>query len=274
MSIFQVDSEKCNRDGLCSSACPARIIEPPSDDALPRILPESEELCIQCGHCIAVCPTAAVSLEGWNIEACPPIRKDLSVSEEQVEQLLRSRRSIRRYKDKPVPRDVIERLIGLARYGPTGHNSQDVEWLVISDQDEIRRLSGLVIDWMKFMIENHPEVVADRRWDRHVEAWGRGDDRICRGAPLLVLTHGQADSILAPVDAAIALTFLDLAAPVLGLGSCWAGYIMIVGSLYPPLSEALHLPEGRRLTGAMMVGYPRFKYQRMPTRNEPAIVWR
>lgn len=42
---------------------------------------------------------------------------------------------------------------------------------------------------------------------------------------------------------------------------------------YPPLSEALGLPSGHHAFGAVMVGYPRFKYPRMPARNVPKIDW-
>jgi len=65
-----------------------------------------------------------------------------------------------------------------------------------------------------------------------------------------------------------------LAAPSLGLGTCWAGYFTAAANFYPPLQEALALPQGHLPYGAAMVGYPKYGYQRMPPRNKPEITWR
>ena len=72
----------------------------------------------------------------------------------------------------------------------------------------------------------------------------------------------------------IALTYLELAATSMGLGCCWAGYFNAAAASFPPLIEALALPEGHQSYGAMMIGFPQYQYQRLPARNEPAITWR
>jgi nitroreductase len=66
---------------------------------------------------------------------------------------------------------------------------------------------------------------------------------------------------------------LDLAAPSFALGTCWAGFLMMAASHWPPLQNALSLPEGYACFGAMMIGYPKYKYQRLPLRKEPDIMW-
>jgi nitroreductase len=76
------------------------------------------------------------------------------------------------------------------------------------------------------------------------------------------------------VDPFIALSFLDVAAPALGLGTCWAGYLMAAIPQSPPLKEALGLSEAVTSLAAMMVGYPKYRYHRLPPRNEPQIAWR
>lgn len=64
----------------------------------------------------------------------------------------------------------------------------------------------------------------------------------------------------------IAMTYFDLATPSLGLGSCWNGYFNRAVLAWEPLDQMTNY-------GAMMVGYPKFKYSRMPTRNAPRITW-
>jgi len=96
---------------------------------------------------------------------------------------------------------------------------------------------------------------------------------VLRGAPQLIIAHGQA---LPPTQTAcvIALTYLELAAFAQGLGACWAGYFNAAATFYPPMQQALALPEGHQSFGAMMVGYPKFQYHRLPLRNEAKITWR
>ncbi len=131
MSLFTVDQEKCQRDGLCAAECPAMLIEITGKESFPTPIAGAEELCINCGHCVAICPQGALSLKTMAPEDCPPVRKELLLTAEHCEHFMRSRRSIRKYKEKPVPRDLLTRLIEVARYAQTGSNSQPVHWLVI-----------------------------------------------------------------------------------------------------------------------------------------------
>jgi ferredoxin len=143
LSIFTVDPDKCKRDGICVSECPVQIIELKDQGSLPELVPGGAELCINCGHCVAVCPHGAMSLQTMALEQCPTLDKALLPTHRQIDHFLRSRRSIRVYKDKPVDREILASLIDVARYAPSGHNFQPVHWLVIQRRGEIKRLSGL-----------------------------------------------------------------------------------------------------------------------------------
>src|SRR5512143_2371705 len=124
MSLFEVDQKKCARDGICAAVCPIGIIE--FRDRTPVPTADAETRCISCGHCVAVCPTGAMSHRAMRPEECQPLRKELNVTREQTGQLLSSRRSIRVYEATEVDRPTIETLINIARYAPTGMNSQPV----------------------------------------------------------------------------------------------------------------------------------------------------
>jgi nitroreductase len=69
------------------------------------------------------------------------------------------------------------------------------------------------------------------------------------------------------------LSYLELYAPTLGLGSCWAGYFYSAVNAYPPLFQALKLPAKHKAFGAVMVGYPAHRYRRLPQRNAPVVSW-
>jgi len=262
MSLFVVDSEKCKKDGICVDECPARIIAMKDKDALPVPVHRAEDFCIQCGHCVAVCPYGALTHEAMSPEQCPPARKELLPDPEWVEHFLRFRRSIRTYKKRPVEREKIAKLIDIARYAPSGSNSQPVRWHVVHDREKVRELAGHVVDWMRFLIKEQPEFAVSLHMDRIVAGWDAGVDRICRDAPHIIVTHAPRDDRAAP------------AAPSFGLGACWAGYFNTAATMWPPMQGALALPEGHTCFGAIMIGYPKYAYHRLPSRNEPRITWR
>ena len=270
-----IDEEKCKRDGFCAAVCPARIIEHnDAREAIPSPVEGFDELCIRCGHCVAICPHAALSLGSMRPEDCPPVRKEFILGAEQAEHFLRYRRSTRNYKDEPVDRATLARLIQMARFAPSGHNLQPVHWLVFEARADIIKLGALVIDWMRFMIKNHVQVAAAMHFDRVVADWELGRDRVLRGAPHLIVAHGPLEATATHPACIIALTYLELAATSLGLGACWAGYFNAAAMSYAPVKEMLKLPEGHASFGAMMVGYPKYRYHRLPLRNVPSITWR
>jgi nitroreductase len=205
----------------------------------------------------------------------------------QIGYFFQSRRSIRVYKDTPVDRKLIQKLIETASVAPSAHNSRKVHWLVCGNREELRLLASLTVDWMRWVIETMPERAAQFHFERRVKSWEDGVDGILRGAPVLIVAHGEKEpkalppgagddlgNVAAPLDYAIALSYLELAATGLGLGACWAGYVYKAATIFPPMHNALGLPEGHQCYGAMMVGYPRFVYRRIPPRNAPPISWR
>ncbi len=205
---------------------------------------------------------------------CRKVQPELFLSAEQSEQFLRSRRSIRNYRDKIVPQETLQKLIEVARYAPTGHNSQSVEWLVLSDRDELNKLVQIVGQWMRWMLANMKEFALSFHIDKALERLEEGEDVVLRGAPVLVVAHAPKEDHMAQTSCTIALTYLALAATGMELGCCWAGYFNAAVSTFPPMQQALGLPEGHQCCGAMMIGYPKFRYHRMPERKAPSIIWR
>jgi nitroreductase/NAD-dependent dihydropyrimidine dehydrogenase PreA subunit len=273
VNILEFDRQSCNQDGICAAVCPLGLIAFEKGE-YPTPIVEVEELCIRCGHCVAACPTGSITHGEIPTEQCPPIRKEFHLTAEHCEHFLRSRRSIRAYKDKPVPREEISRLIEIARYAPSGHNAQCAEWLVLDSKDELRSLAGIVVDWMRWIMGNMPELASALHLERTVRRWEEGIDVILRDAPVLIVAHAKTDNRLAPSTCTIALAYLELAATSMGLGCCWAGYFGAAAATFPPMQKALSLPDGHQCFGAMMVGYPKFGYHRLPTRKAPSISWR
>ncbi|MBI5016873.1 MAG: nitroreductase family protein [Deltaproteobacteria bacterium] len=270
--LIRIDPEKCTRCGACVADCPIRIVR--MTEPGPMVAEDDAPLCIACGHCVAVCPEAALDHAAMTAATCPPVDRGEAFTPEQAAQFLRARRSIRQYRERSVEPEVLVRLLRLASWAPSGHNSQPVEWLVLSGPSEVRRMSGLVADWMRWLETAHPETFRLLHLDRVLGAAARGEDRILRGAPHLIVAHAPKDSRVAPAAAITALAYLELAATSLDLGTCWAGYFSAAAAVFTPLQEALALPDGHGTLGAAMVGYPVVRYSRIPLRREPRISWR
>lgn len=273
MSYFTIDENLCEKDGLCAMVCPFRLIGLEVGKTFPQPVPGGEERCIECGHCLAVCPHGALSLKAMGGE-CPPYDAGLLPRMEQMAQLIRGRRSIRAYKDKAVNRQVLGECIDLGHYGPTARNSQQIGWLVVDSKDELKSLTEHALDWMRHLVATEDPLAEYYGLDGVIRSWENGYDAILRHAPGLVIMHGPAEYRLAQMDSTIYLTTFELAAFSQGIGTCWAGFFQIAARNWGPLQDALNLPEGRELTAAMMVGYPRVKYQRLPERQETQIEWR
>ncbi len=273
MSLFLVDPARCKGDGICVAECPTRIIEIAPGETTPRVAPDAEEFCRNCGHCVAVCPHGAASITGMAPEQLPRVRSDWRPGPEQITHFLRARRSIRTYTPQAVERESVARLIDVARFAPSASNRQPVRWVVIYEAAEVRRLAGLAIDWMRAGLASQPPA-AQRNTLRFIAGWDAGVDMVCRGAPHLVITCAPANHPWAATDCAIALTYLELAAPSFGLGACWGGILTNAARQWPPLKDALALPEDHAVCGAMMIGYARYRYYRLPLRNEAQVIWR
>lgn len=274
MDLLRVDRERCKKDGVCAAVCPTTVVRLQGPEGYPRLVPGGDRLCIACGHCVAVCPHGALDHARVPREACPPVRPELRITQEQAVQFLRSRRSIRLYDDRPLDRATVQRLIEIARYAPTGSNSQLVEWVAFSDRSAIRELAAKTVEWIRSLLKRQPPVPGLPPYLPLISAaWDAGIDAVLRNAPALVIAAAPADATNGMVDLSLALCYLELAAPVFGLGTCWAGILRrgLVDS--SELREAAGIPKGYPHFYPMMLGYPKHAYHRLPERKPPKITW-
>ena len=274
MGFLTIDETKCKQDGICAAECPRRIITQEDDASFPQVAEADEAYCMACGHCVAVCPYGALSVTGVEIEDCPEIERDLVLSWGQTGQFLRSRRSIRLFKDRAMDRETLEHLIEMARYAPTASNAQNLQWTVIEGRDKLEPLSQETINWMERVIEAHPDSSAADYFRPVVARWSTGYDSILRTAQTLIVPSAPKENANGLVDLSIALAYLELAAPPLGVGTCWAGLLRGAMLATPKLLESMGLPEGHTWFYPMMIGYPKFKYYRLPERKAPVIHWK
>lgn len=279
MTGIRVDGDLCTRCGICTEVCPINLIEMPGSTGkgkkaeVPHIPDKKISRCIECGHCEAFCPAGALAAD-----VCPGKTRAEELGPDTIGsgalgKYLMARRSIRAYRPEPVDKDTLLTLLGIARYAATGSNAQPLEWTVIHNPETIHTLAGMTIDWMReHTHDNHP---ISRYLPAHIENWDKGIDGICRNAPEIIVAHVPAGNRMAAIDAIIALTYVDVAAPSYGVGTCWAGLLTMAARDSCAIAETLGIPEGREIGYAMLAGYPKYRPARIPPGRKPlAVSWR
>ena len=269
MSLVTIDHALCSRDGLCGTVCPMGLFEVDAEGlGFPVFRKGAAESCIGCGHCVAVCPKDALRHEKLPLADAPLVDFGLTPSAAATAQLLKSRRSVREFRGEPVAETLVREALDAARWAPSAVNRQPVHWLVIRDAAEVRRLAGLAADFLR------GAKGLGARYSTILERWDRGEDPILRGAPHLVVVHARDDWPWSTVDCTIALAQFEMAVVAGGIGTCWAGFLMRAVREHPPLREALGIPHGNGVYGALMMGQPRYRYRRSPPREAARVEWR
>jgi len=270
-SIINVNRELCINCGSCIRACPGGLIR---KEDFPVPVENSWDLCINCGHCVAICPTGAMVQRSGGPDDCQQIDIHLIPQWDRVRQYLITRRSIRGYVRKPVEKEKILQLLDVSRWAPNGGNRQVLRWLVINDHAQVHRIAEMTIDWMKAVKEKNPALYQEAKLKLFVKPWETGQNRISWGAPCVIIVYAPKDERTAPPAAYIAVHQIQLAAPALGLGTTFTGTINTASQSYPPLIEAMKIPEGYITYGTFVIGYPTEKYLRIPVRKPLEVTWR
>lgn len=272
MLSFKIDQQKCTRCGQCVLDCPVKIIA--MDGGYPAIATEKEISCFECQHCLAVCPTGAVSILGKNPEDSVSLDGAWPSSEE-VEILIKGRRSVRQYKNENMPPELIQRLLDVTCHAPTGVNFRQVHFTVVDNKDTMAKLrQETMIGLAKLLREGKLPPGRDY-FNDCVRAWEEeGIDTIYRGAPHLIITSAPKDCPTPEADCLIALAYFELYAQSLGVGTVWNGLAKwTFTELLPELFGKLGIPDNHKLGYVMAFGMPEVHYHRTVQRG-PARVSR
>lgn len=274
MISIEVDKKTCKGDGRCVEICPMHILKMNEKDHVPEFIPGGGEMCINCGHCFAFCPPGSIKLSTMSVENSMKLDHSKLPNAEQVELFLKARRSIRTYKDEPVSKESVEKLLDIARYAPSGINRQPVNWAVVMGKERVHGLGDLVSKWMEELVAAKSPMAEALRFDRLAEHWKKGEDRICRDAPCIVVAYGLKDDPMVPQSCTISATYLELAAFGLGLGACWAGYVNMAINMSQDVRKCVGLSSRAMAGAAMMIGYSKYRYSRIPLRDPARIIWK
>jgi nitroreductase/NAD-dependent dihydropyrimidine dehydrogenase PreA subunit len=295
MNMISINTSKCKKDGLCTMVCPRRIFIQRDKQSFPALVDPDD--CIACGQCVAICPQGAVKHPAFPSNVLHPIQFERMPAPDQVMELLKTRRSIRAFRDKPIEKADIETIINGARFAPSGHNSQSTKFLVVQDRAVLDEVSATVIEYLKFEIRrfsnpffkgmallgNRESAESGLReipgFQKKVRMFESGLDPILNGAPALLAFYSRQSVGYGDVNAQLALQNASLVAHSLGIGHFYTGWVIAPGRA--PLARAwrqripsiLGISPEYKLHGALALGYPMVKFKKWPERNPADTTW-
>lgn len=276
--------KSCIRCGRCVKVCPSGIFR--QKKAGGEVVPHDVETCILCGHCVSVCPSDAVCHTAFPPERVHAIDYAALPSPDAVELLLKARRSNRAFSKRPVPQELLDRIVAAADLAPTASNARSLEYLVVTDAAMLRGVSEytlgvfeklvkrltnpLVSVWLRRLLPDaYRYVPVFRKMHRE---YAEGRDRILRGATALLVIHAPAASRFGAEDANLAYQNASLMAEALGVSQVYMGFVLtaVRQDRSGALPAMLGL-RGRRIAAVMALGMPEFRYPNYVVRD-PAPV--
>lgn len=271
MLSFMVNEGLCTHCGQCVNDCPARIIVM-EEGGLPRIAAEKEAACYRCQHCLAICPTAALSILGLDPHGSRPLAGAFP-DPGKLENLIKGRRSVRRYKDENLDPDLLRHLLEVAWHAPTGKNARQVHFTVVDDKLKMARfrddvMSGLANLARQNALPDGMEFYAD-----FVQVWEKKQvDIIFRSAPHLLIATAPKHVVSPLPDCLIALSYFELFAQANGVGTVWNGLAKwAINDILPESRQYLDIPDDHLFGYAMTFGKPAVHFART-VQHGPAFI--
>ena len=166
-----------------------------------------------------------------------------------------TRRSTKKYLDKEVSQELLEKIIETGRYAPSGGNSQSNHFLVIQNKQIIAHLVKMVEKAFSQM-----EITENmyRSLQNSINLSKKGGYVFCYNAPVLIIVANKKDYGNNQADCALALENMMLEANELDLGSCYINQLKWLNEDQKNLSylQSLGMNEDERVYGSLIVGYP------------------
>jgi NAD-dependent dihydropyrimidine dehydrogenase PreA subunit/nitroreductase len=279
--MISVNEELCTGCGSCVEVCKDFSLKIVDNKAV--VSNNFLFGCIACGHCMAVCPENAIKISGRALSEDDLF--DLSALNSPADytslfHLLGRRRSIREFKDQPVPQELTDKILEAARTAPMGLPPSDVHVLVFDSREKLNTfaaeyckflnsLKWFVSSWFLFLMRpffSRATVSVFRDFLRpliktYTEAMKRDENLVTYNAPAGMYFYGSP--WCDPADPVVAATYAMLASESLGLGNC------MLGGIHPFIQSGRKAKQFRKKWGIrykskegvfVIFGYPAVHY--------------
>ncbi len=264
-----IDQEACIQCSACVKDCPYKILELSPD--FPQVIADKADQCIQCQHCLAVCPTGALSILGFDPQVSLRLKGQLPTPE-QMDILIRGRRSVRRYKSTPLESSVIDTMMATIAHAPTGVNRRECLFTVVEDQAVMKKLANETIHGIRKKADTETLPKGLEFFAGIVRAWDKGKDVLFRKAPHMLIISVPKTGAAPGADPIIAFSYFELLAASMNIGTLWDGLAKwAITDIVPEIQEKIGIPEDHQIGYVMLFGKPAVKYFRTVQRDKATI---
>jgi NAD-dependent dihydropyrimidine dehydrogenase PreA subunit/nitroreductase len=284
-----IDQNLCQKCKACIEMCPNGIFQ--TENNITSVRSERIDLCFICGQCMAACPEKAIQVAGldYNKDFF-----DLPEAINSFDALIQTRRSVRAFKDIPVPKDLLEQVVNAITFAPPSFPPLKIEITVVQDKQLIRKamphminlyeklMKGLKNPVVRYVIQRRIGSEKLRVIQNHIVPMfniklpymKKGtEDAITRNAQAMILFHANKQSDNYATDIFIALGYALLKAHTLGIGATAIDLIPPAIERTPYLRQMFQIPEENEVVASIILGYPKFKYKRAIKRHLKSITW-
>ena len=182
-----------------------------------------------------------------------------------LSELYRNRRSVRNYKEKPVPLDIIRELIDDSILAPSAGNEQPWEFVVVTNRAMIDRISAECKKKFLKRIASNPNDPA-KKYERMLQ---KESFHIFYHAPAVVYIIGDSGVKNLVADCALAAGYFMLSATSKGLSTCWVNFGTEIRD--PKLLDELGIIGNQKIVAPLALGYPQ-KIPAIPKRKKPQVL--
>lgn len=245
-----IDSNKCVACGACIKDCPTNCFEMESDKAI-----YAHDNCFACGHCFAICSVAAIDMAVFATDDLGPFVDMAEMDGKKLLQAIKSRRSVRYFKNKDVEVEKVQMILEAGRYAPTAKNTQNIKFTMLASmQNQIEETCVSLF---------RKALSVGGVFKKNLSKINIDDNFFFKGAPLVIVISGIDN-----MDKGIATNYMELMAESLGLGVLISGFTETLINKYPKVRKMVNIPVGYKALGVLVIGYPDVKYHRVPPRKE------
>lgn len=188
------------------------------------------------------------------------------MSDVSFDQVIRSRRTTRAYREEPIPEATLSELVEVATLAPTAMGLQPWRFSIITNRDVLKRVSAEVKQACIAMMGQVPDLERARPILENEEY------DVFYGAPALVVIQGPRGDQVGLLDCLLAAENLILAAHAKGLGTCFMGFLLLARESLE-IRRALAVEDGYEIVAPIIVGASDAIPQSPPERQTPHIAW-
>jgi len=290
VALNSINHETCIRCARCVAICPQHHLD--LIEGQIRVVDDPLSKCIECGHCMAVCPTQSIVTRGYDYKDFNDLPDRLPVLDDFLP-LLNARRSMRQYQDKPVPVEILEKILDAASTAPMDLPPSNVEISIVQSREKIEQIRSQIMNSFKQWVYafGNPLFTPMLRYGmsaaqfremktvilplvkKVLDGYEQGKDYLTYGAPAMMIFSSTRESGLGEQNCVIAETYAMIAAEGLSLGSCIIGLIPPAIERSRELRSILEINPDNRVYGCLILGWPRSTYNRSIPREFKSVKW-